>query len=138
MNRLLCWLIVFHVLLGGCATKRIPDALSDLRNPKLSEKQRSEAIRDCWRQVERGEIDRGIGREEVKTMAWAGGWPTKLRVEALRTLLTDPEPASAPDNRQLVRLMLPREQDHEVVKLLSDTAAANGWGDATPALVRSL
>jgi hypothetical protein len=124
--------------LPGCATKLAHDPLADLRNPKLSDTQRRNAIHESWQEVEQGEVDRSLVREELKTMAWSGGWPTALRVEALQTVLNDPEPASAANNHELVRLMLPREQDHEVVTLLANTAVKNGWTDVTPALVRSL
>lgn len=123
---------------GGCASDKVHDPLSDLRDPKLSEGQRENAVHEAWAQVKSGQIDRQVVRDELKTMAWSGGWPLKLRLAALNILFADGEPKSIEDNRQLVSLMLPREPERDVVTLLAEMASQHGWSEATPSLMRSL
>jgi hypothetical protein len=123
---------------AGCAKERVRDPIADLRDPQLSEAKRREAIKESWKEASRGEVDRGLVREELKGIGWGGGWPTSLRVEALRLVLEDPDPAFQDDNRQFVRLRLPTAREPEVVTLLCRAAERGGWSDLTPALVRSL
>src|SRR6185295_12982999 len=125
-------------VVGGCASERVKDPIADLRDPKLSDGQRPQAIKDSWKLAETRQVEHGLVRDELKNMAWPGGWSVYLRMQALQTLLGDTEPSWIEDNRQLVRLMLPREPEPAVSELLAQAAAKNGWTDATPSLVRSL
>ncbi|MEX2218505.1 MAG: hypothetical protein WD749_07050 [Phycisphaerales bacterium] len=134
-----CPLILACLLaLCGCAAQKVSDPLTDLRDPRLSERDRERAIRACWKQAEAGEIDRALVRDELKTMAWAGGWSPRLRLVAIRTLLGDTTPGADRDNRDFTRLKLPREPERRIVEALSSAAAERGWSETTPALVRSL
>jgi hypothetical protein len=123
---------------GSSGSKAATDPMAEVRNPRLSESRRAEAIDRAWRQVLDGSGDRAAVRQELKTLAWSPNWPTGLRVKALTAVLGDPDPEGVEDGRRLVRLMLPREQQMPVIRLLSETAASRGWTDAAPALVRSL
>lgn len=127
-------------LAGGCGSspRVAADPMGDVRNPRLSEGRRLEAIDAAWEQVLLGGADRGAVRQELKTLAWSTSWPTSLRLRALRHLLDDPDGAGAQDSRQMARLMIPREQRPEVIRILSEAGAARGWTEMIPALVRSL
>jgi hypothetical protein len=142
------WRVTSSAMLGvlalaaGCAKDvqvRADDPLADIRNPRLTESRRLEAIRKAWTQAERGEVDRIAVRDELKNVAWSSGWPLKMRMEALRSLASDQTPEGVEDTHvNVVKLMLPREPDHTVTAFLAEQAEAHGWADATPALIRSL
>jgi hypothetical protein len=141
--RTLITLLVVGVIAVGCSGKKAREAarhdpMNAVRNPRLNEAQRADAIEELWIQVEAGRIDRRTAREDLKTLAWSQSWPTSLRVKALETLVGDNSPTGLPDSRRLVSLMLPREQNLEIIDVLSEAAAHNGWDEAVPALVRSL
>jgi hypothetical protein len=70
-------------------------------------------------------------------VAWDPAAPIDLRLAALDRLLTDPDPEALERARREARLMLPRERRWEVVRRIGDVAAARGWTDFTPALIRA-
>lgn len=127
---------------GACAARGAPssqpDPMSEVRNPRATEKARIKAIDAAWKAVLDRDADRTAVREDLKTLAWSARWPEALRVHALKTILSDPDAAGEEDSRRLIRLMLPREQQLPVISVLCETAAARGWDDALPAMVRSL
>lgn len=112
--------------------------MSEVRNPRATEKARIRAMDAAWLRVQHGEADRTAVREDLKTLAWSASWPEPLRVHALKTILSDTDPGGEEDSRRLIRLMLPREQQLPVIRVLCETAGARGWDDALPAMVRSL
>lgn len=130
------------MILAGLASCAGPtqsqDPLSDLRNPKLGPKAREEAIQKAWVQGQAGKLDRTAVREDLKTVAWSRHWILAHRLAALNALLSDTEPKGAADTRDMVRLMLPREQEPAITELLAKTAAEREWKETVPALVRSL
>jgi hypothetical protein len=131
------WLLAAAMLAAGCAQQRErSDPLTDLRNPRLGESRRVEAIARAWREAEAGNLDKLTVRDDLKTIAWGAAYPRSMRMAALRAVLNDTQYEA--DTRNMVRLMLPRESDPEVVGLLSETTAQRGWVDVTPSLVRSL
>lgn len=125
----------------GCGTTRVTvdDPLADIRNPRLGDSRRVQAIQRAWAQGQDGSIDRVTVREELKNVAWSSSWPQKMRMEALRALASDTSERGREDTRQnVVKLMLPREPDPVATRFLAEVAVSNGWSDATPALIRSL
>lgn len=126
--------------IAGCGTPGAArsDPLQEVRNPRLSERRRAEAIDEAWRRVAAGEADRVTVREEIKNLAWSQRWAQPLRLHAARSLLADTDEAGVRDSRQWVRLMLPAEQNLEMIRVLSEAAADHGWDEVVPALVRSL
>ncbi|MCC6659691.1 MAG: hypothetical protein IT437_02270 [Phycisphaerales bacterium] len=127
-------------LLAGCGSKPgvAPDPLLEVKNPRLRPERRALAIEAAWGRVLEGAADRAAVRTDLKTLAWSPNWPVELRLKALRTVLGDTDPAGEADSRQLVRLMVPREKDPQVIDLLSQIAGDRGWTEAVPALIRSL
>ncbi len=109
-----------------------------MRNPKLSTSRRVEAIERSWADAGTGAVDKAAVREDLKTIAWGTAFPTEMRMAALEALLGDSDHRFDDDTRGMVRLMLPREPDPQVVRELSEAAASRGWAEVTPALVRSL
>ncbi len=125
--------------LASCAGRNQPsDPLSDLRNPKLGPTARERAIRQSWADAQTGKLDRTAVREDLKTVAWSRHWILAHRLAALDALLSDTEPKGAADARDMVRLMLPREQEPAITQILAKTAAEREWKETVPALVRSL
>lgn len=126
-------------LLASCAgTTQPSDPLSDLRNPKLGPAARERAIQQSWADAQSGKLDRIAVREDLKTVAWSRHWILSHRLAALNCLLSDTEPKGAADTRDMVRLMLPREQEPAITAILAKTAAEREWKETVPALVRSL
>ncbi len=127
-------------LIAGCSSKPEvpPDPILEVKNPRLRPERRAQAIDEAWVRVQSGAADRQSVRNDLKTLAWSPNWPVELRLKALRTVLSDTDPAGEADSRQLVRLMVPREKDPQVIALLSGTAADRGWIEAVPSLIRSL
>lgn len=125
--------------LSACGNyKTVADPLSDLQNPKLGIQAKSRAIDQAWSMATDGKLDRTAVREDLKTIAWSRHWTPSLRVQAITALLSDTDPAGQSDTRNMLRLMLPREPEPQIIALISDTAAARGWTEMLPALVRSL
>lgn len=128
------------LVLAGCGggSSRVADPLTDIRDPRLSEKRRTQAIEQVWAEAEAGKLDRITAREELKTVAWSAGWPESMRMTALRALASDTTEKGQADTRNMFRLMLPREPNRNVTIFLCATVRDRGWKDATPSLVRSL
>lgn len=127
-------------LLPACATRAaaVTDPMAEIRNERLGERRRVQAIEDLWAKVEAGQMDRGSVREDLKMLAWSPAWSGSLRLAALKAVASDQTERGQEDTRQLVRLMLPTERDPAVTEFLSATAASRSWAETTPALVRSL
>lgn len=123
---------------AGCASQKVTveDPLADIRNPRLPDKRRVDAIDRAWEQAQSGAIDRITVRDELKTVAWSPSWPLAMRMEALRKITSDTK--AADNNHEVVKLMLPREPDHEVTTFLVNQAVQHGWDDTVPAMIRSL
>lgn len=132
-------LAMLCVVAAGCASERVKvdDPLADIRNPRLADKRRVEAIDRAWDQAQSGAIDRITVRDELKNVAWSSSWPASMRLEALRKLATD-EKSIQDTHDNVVKLMLPREPNHEVTAYLVSLAVQHGWTDTTPAMIRSL
>ena len=77
-------------------------------------------------------------RPQLTRMAWDRQLATGLRVRALALLLDDTGAAAQPANASLARLMLPTEEEPDVVRLLSTASAAGGWLEVSDGLVRRL
>lgn len=106
---------------------------------------RQQAFERLWNAVAAGEHDRLAARETAKQLIWKGSAPSQLRVEALRRLLDEPDPALRADTRKLIRLRLPTESQWPVIDAISaavkagaaDASELEGWREVAPALVRS-
>ncbi len=138
---LLIPVLLIAAIASGCAETapaRTDESLGVLTDRTRSTRTRVEAISRA--RVEAG--DDRAARERLhaalRTLAWDLSSPAAARVEAMRALLDDPDPAVVEDARQAGRLMLPREPSPAMVALLSSRAAARGWEDYTASLVRSL
>lgn len=130
---------VVCLFLAACGgTPKVDDPLADIRNPKLNERRRVDAINETWSDARSGKLDMITAREELKTVAWSPGFPVKMRMAALTCLASDPSDKGSADTRAMFRLMLPREPDPTVTAYLASTSASRGWTETTPALVRSL
>lgn len=135
--------------MAGCGgtPARSSAPLVDARDPGLGIEARVEALAAAW---DAAAADAGSStaagvsttadwasvRATSKDLAWSGSTPKPLRTLAVQRLMGDTSEAGRADSRALANLMIPVERDIEVVSLLSVAAAANGWTDLTPALVR--
>jgi hypothetical protein len=135
--------VLVILLAAGCASNGTHplssgDAITDVRNPDLPVSSRVKAVERAWLDVEAGRIDRAAARNSLKALAWSDSTHASLRLAALDVLVTDTNPEGAADAREMVRLMLPREKNQDVIAYISNAAVKLGWTDQTPALVRSL
>ncbi len=136
-------LVVAFGILGGCSTfqdekyQSTGNPLLDLRNPSMMERERIAAAREAWEEVEAGVRVRERTRQAFKNLAWSGATPHGLRVTILDLLMSDTSEEGAEDSRRMARLLLPTEKSPEVVRVLCERSAANGWDDLVPAIVRS-
>jgi len=133
-----CGVLIPLVGCGGGRAVVTDDPLSDMRDLRLAQSVRIKAVGRAWDAGQQGTIDKTTVREDLKTVAWSSNWDQPMRLAAIRALFTETDERGIQDNRSLIRLMLPREPDPDVVALLSQEAAKRGWADATPSLIRSL
>jgi hypothetical protein len=113
------------------------EPLTVLRNPQRPERERAAAIDAAWTQAQRSPEDKATVRASFKDLVWSNSVPFEMRQKMYRYLANDPDPKGVADTEKLTRLMLPREPSRAMVAVLSDTAAAKGWKDCIPALIRS-
>ncbi|MEN0020620.1 MAG: hypothetical protein AAF747_07045 [Planctomycetota bacterium] len=123
----------------GCAgygTATFEDPAAVVYDPSRTVRSRVLATDQLAAEVRAGTADREATKRTFSDLAWATALPLELRAAGLRGLVDDSELDA--DARELVRLMLPREQVDDMTALLSETAASRGWTETTPSLVRSL
>lgn len=130
-------------LLGACSStpdgsRTSGDPLLDLRNPALTTEERSRSASIAWGEVEAGVRARERTRATFKDLAWSRQTAPLLRAQLVDHLMSDTDPDGARDSLRLAQLMLPREPSPRVAAVICHLAAARGWTDLTPALVRSL
>jgi len=125
----------------GCsssAAARIErEPLTVLRNPQRPTREREEAADAAWKQAQKSPEDKAAVRATFKEMVWSASLDPALRGKLYKLLASDTDPESIEDTRKLTRLMIPREPSREMELYLCQTAAAKGWTDCIPALIRS-
>ncbi len=128
---------------AGCASTegRLGTSVSDdplvvARDREASIQQRLKAIDQAWADVQAGRADRAATRESLKSIIWTHQ-PTPVRLRVLDVYLSDTTEEGIADTRNLFRLRLPTESDWKVIEAIGAAAAARGWTEITPALVRS-
>lgn len=126
---------------GGCSgsSKFAPSGnpLLDVRNPELLARDRVEAARKAWAEVEAGVRNRERTREAFKSLAWSNATDAPVRLTLIRLLMSDRSEEGGADSLNMARLMLPTERSPDVVRLIAQTCTERGWVETTPALVRS-
>lgn len=134
-------LVSVEAATSGCASnaqKRLEqEPLTVLRNPQRPLNEREIAADAAWKQAKRSPEDKAAVSATFKEMIWSASLAPSLRVRLYRCLAEDPDPESAEDIRRQTRLMIPREPSREMELILCQTAAAKGWADCIPALIRS-
>jgi hypothetical protein len=131
------------VLLVGCSSLQSEkytstgNPLLDLRNPELFERDRIAAAREAWAEVEAGVRVRERTRQAFKNLAWSSATTHELRLTIIDLLMSDTSEEGSADSRRMARLLLPTEKSPEIVRVLSERCALNGWDEMVPALVRS-
>lgn len=117
---------------GAMAAQR-GDALALASDQEQDAGKRLKALRESIEAMKKGETDARLWREAVKKIAWKASNPAKIRIPAIEALVEQDEA----DSRSMLALMIPREPQRPVVDLACDYAARRGWGEMTPAIVRS-
>lgn len=84
-----------------------------------------------------GRLTRDRVREEFKKDIFLPSTAEAVRLRMVEKLVNDPEPSAESDTRNFLRLRLPTERSWPIINYVSAEAAARGWTDLTPALVRS-
>lgn len=103
-----------------------------------SAEQRTAAVDVAWAQVIEGRVGGDAGREAMRELFWKRTLPSMVRLGVLDRLVEDPDEEGLKATREMLRLALPTERDRDIVRRASEEAAARGWTDQTPALVRAL
>ena len=129
--------------MGSCGSSRgqsAPverDPLTVLRNPQRPNRDRELAIDIAWKRALQQPEEKPSVRESFKDMVWSSSVNHDMRKKMYDYLASDPDEAGIEDTKKLTRLMLPREPSRAMVAVMSETAAAKGWKDCVPSLVRS-
>lgn len=122
---------------SGCASSGGDrDALTRVRDPKLTPPTRAEAAVEAWSQSEGVPSERDAVRKSFKDLAWSATAPAEVRLAVIDQLLNDTDPAGLEDSRAMVRLLLPNELNRGIVAYVSSLSAERGWTDMTSAIVR--
>ncbi len=133
--------LVMVLLAGGCSNRpaRVdPTTLPPeqrIKDERLSYRQQLAAVDDLWNETRA--VDRLQARERLKPLAWVSSNQVDMRIRAMQLLLEDTGDVDNADTRAMFALMVPVEPSFEVIAYISQTAAARGWKEMTPALVRS-
>ncbi|MBX3358793.1 MAG: hypothetical protein KF745_10215 [Phycisphaeraceae bacterium] len=124
---------------GGYSSASIADKdpITIIKDPKARVDDRVIAVDEAWTRAAAGTADRTATREVLKSVVWAAGTPSDVRLRAVERLLDDQTPEGAADTRRLLRLRLPTETDWKVITLICETASKNGWTEYAPTLARS-
>jgi hypothetical protein len=129
-------------LLIGCASEPAAptgpsDPLQDIFSKNRTVEQRTEAVDRAWDDALAGRTERAHTIEQFKKALFLPAVPDPVRVRVCEKLLSDTDPAAAPDIRNTMRLRLPRETNWVIIGMICDAAAERGWTDLTPSLIRS-
>ncbi len=132
--------LLLVLVYGGCSSPPEVEpttSVSAMLDREARSKERVAAIRAAWPAAESGAIPRDDVRRALKSVAWSmhRGTSWEVRRAAIEELLADE--AELEDTRTMLRLMLPQEQQWEVLEFVGDLAVQRGWTDFAPALVRS-
>ncbi len=131
-------MLVLPACSGSSKYEPSGNPLLDLRNPELLDRDRIQAARFAWQEVEQGIRDRERTRYALKNLAWSGATDRELRLTVLELLMSDRTDAGAADSRAMARLILPNERDADAILIIAQRAVDSGWTDLVPSLVRSL
>ncbi|MCA9279656.1 MAG: hypothetical protein H6815_10115 [Phycisphaeraceae bacterium] len=111
--------------------------MTDARSPSLSVEDRRVAMREAWKRMQEGELERRNTRDALVSIAMAHANDEQLRVEALRLLFSDEDPSADEANERVAVDMLPHEPSAEIVRFLGGTAVDRNWQETVPSFVRS-
>lgn len=129
--------VAIAMAIGGCASGAgDQDALTRVRDPKLTPPTRAGAAVEAWTESEGIPSERDAVRKSFKDLAWSATAPAEVRLAVLDQLLNDADPAGLEDSRAMARLLLPNELNRGIVAYMSNLSADRGWTDMTPAIVR--
>jgi hypothetical protein len=124
--------------LGGCTTlSSSGDPLADFRDRSRGVPQRVACIGPARAQAAGDPARLAAVNAALDTAAWESREPFPVRAAAIRTLLSDPDPAVYGPAKAKAAVALPREPSREVVQSICDIAAERGWTDLVPAIIRS-
>jgi len=131
------------LVLAGCSGGGHPsstgDPLLDAQNAELPMSRRVRSIEEAWAEAEAGRYERDLTRQALADeIVWSRSAHPNLRVAAMRVLLSDTAPEGELFAQDLSASLLPTEDNRDLIELISDRAAARGWRDLTPSLVRAL
>ncbi len=130
------WMLLVLVI-GGCSSTPIGgDPTVTMLDSEVSVRDRVSAIRMAWDDVDATLLDAEVARNATKRLIW-GGFAERIRVSAIDGLLRDDRPGMLDDTRRLLTLRLPTDPDWGVISHIGEIAAARGWTDLTPGLIRS-
>ncbi len=129
-------LLAVALALPACSSpKPLEDPGTAAANRELSSHRRLRAVAQLTEDLQNPDLaERHPAiREQLKTVAWGRRNPSTVRAAAIDALQAHDER----DTRAMLALMLPTETGNDTLRDICDRAAAGGWVELTPALVRS-
>jgi hypothetical protein len=130
-------LAVLPLLLTACAgsgSSKDDAPLTAINDLKAHTDTRTRAINRLNEAVAAGEVDAASARESLKRVAWSRATFWKVRAAAIDELVEDEK--NLADTKNMLRLMLPTEPASEIVRKITDMAAAGKWPELSTAIVR--
>jgi hypothetical protein len=126
-------------VLAGCSStpELSADPIADLRNPNSTNAKRLAAVQATWDRAAADPSQKPAARTALKDVAWAVNNSSEVRALALEKLFSDESAEGQADNRQMARLMLPRENSRAVVAVICKESVTRQWKDLDASLVRS-
>ena len=126
-------------VLAGCAGSQKPltDPLAVVNDTEAHVNERVRALDDVANAAEAGSISNDTLRSECKNLLWDTNEPTRLRVAAYRTLMSDTSADSLADMQRFSALRLPTEPTADLVAEICEATTEHGWTSMTSSLVRS-
>lgn len=136
MSRTACLFVLVPVVLASCAGGGGKDdaPLTAVNDSKVHTDTRTKAILRVNEAVASGEVDAASARESLKRVAWSRSTFWKVRAAAIDELVEDEK--NLADTKNMLRLMLPTEPATEIVRKITDMAAAGKWSELSVAIVR--
>lgn len=130
-------MIVCLAVMTGCKSDKVSavtDTKDALRKDELSMEEKSELVRGI---ASDASISNEARREQLKSIAWQASAGYRVRNQAIDALAADAAAADVADTRNMLVLLLGVEPDRGVIEHVCELAAARGWTEFAPPIVRA-
>lgn len=127
------------MVVGGCGSDRaVQFPLETLKGARSSDAQRETALAQLRASAKANEIAAQRVRTDLEAVVRSTEVVREARVAALTELLSQTDETADVANARLAAAVLPREEDQQVIAMLSEAAGQRGWMIAIPGLIGSM